>query len=77
MYEAPFDTIITIRGWATRIHRRNKSVTYHLDDTILLVINGKVEIIDKNSFKNILLAAESELGDDSLASGLLALYEVN
>jgi hypothetical protein len=77
MSEAPFDTIITIRDWVTRVIRRDKSVTYHQNDTILLVINGKVEIIDKNSFKNILLAAESELGDDSLASGLLALYEVN
>jgi EAL domain-containing protein (putative c-di-GMP-specific phosphodiesterase class I) len=64
-----FDTIVTIKDWKVRMHSREFSATYHQNDTVVLIVNGKVEIIDKPAFRD--MVTEAADSDNNLAKVLL------
>ena len=63
------DTIILMREWNTRIVTRDSEVNYHQNDTVIIIINGRVEIIDKTAFRGMLQCAADD--DNGLAAGIL------
>lgn len=70
------DTIIMLdRDGKTRIvEKHGRDMTYHQNDTVIIVMNGKVEIVDKQSFRDILnFSAE----DIPVAESLLGFFKVN
>lgn len=70
------DTLITMRDWKVRISTPDKCMTYHQNDTVIIIMNGKTGIVDKQAFRDMLKSAE--LDENKLASHLLhSVLEAN
>lgn len=51
--ERTIDTLIRIREEMTSISTPNSTRNYSQNDTVLIIMNGRVEILDKTFFKNV------------------------
>jgi hypothetical protein len=72
----PIDTIITIKDWKTKVINREHTMNYHQNDTVIVILAGKVEIIDKQAFRDMLhIVNDNE--DSILAYALLTVLNGN
>lgn len=72
------DIIVMVRQEKTRIIQRDRTMNYSQNDTVIIIMNGIVEIIDKQAFRDMLDVAskDNEVGSE-LADGLLQVFKAN
>ena len=72
------DIIVMVRQEKTRIIQRDRTMNYSQNDTVIIVMNGIVEVIDKQAFRDMLNIAskDDEIGSE-LAAGLIQVFNAN
>ena len=63
------NTIIMIRDEKTRIVTAETEMNYSQNDTVIIIMNGKVEVVDKQGFREMVNVASME--DNPMAMILL------
>lgn len=72
------DIIVMVRQEKTRIIQRDRTMNYSQNDTVIIIMNGIVEIIDKRAFRDMLnVASKDDEVESDLAEALLQVFKAN